>query len=270
MAGKMKERSSNRRSGFRRGIVVLITVLLVSTVTMSAPAAAWGFFGWWGGTDDAQNPPGDEPVLLVHGFADASWTIWWDELESNLEEEGYDDDDIYRLDLGDIPGTTIDSPTEYSKQVCSKLKKISVTESVETGKLYQEVDIIGHSMGGLDARHCVEERDGAEYVDDLVTIATPHQGTEVAEIAFFLESGRDMQPGSDFLTDLNEDGLAENVDYTAVWGDWDEAVNPDENARIPRELIGETDVENVAAGNHMHINMVWSDDVFNDYKEDLD
>lgn len=26
-------------------------------------------------------PPGDEPVLMIHGFADVLWSPWWDRLD---------------------------------------------------------------------------------------------------------------------------------------------------------------------------------------------
>lgn len=46
----------------------------------------------------------------------------------------------------------------------------------------EEVHVIAHSMGGLDARHAITHVDGvAERVKTLVTIGTPHRGSPVAD-----------------------------------------------------------------------------------------
>jgi triacylglycerol lipase len=44
-----------------------------------------------------------------------------------------------------------------------------------------KVNVIAHSMGGLDARWYVGRLGGHERVASLVTIATPHRGTSVAD-----------------------------------------------------------------------------------------
>lgn len=49
----------------------------------------------------------------------------------------------------------------------------------ETGK--EKVHIIGHSMGGLDARHMIVEKGMADRVASLTTIGTPHNGTSFAD-----------------------------------------------------------------------------------------
>ncbi len=43
--------------------------------------------------------------------------------------------------------------------------------------------LIGHSMGGLDARYYAGKLDNARRVRAVVTVATPHRGTPVAEWA---------------------------------------------------------------------------------------
>jgi triacylglycerol lipase len=42
-------------------------------------------------------------------------------------------------------------------------------------------NLIGHSMGGLDARCVISSLGGADLVASLTTIATPHHGTEAAD-----------------------------------------------------------------------------------------
>jgi triacylglycerol lipase len=45
----------------------------------------------------------------------------------------------------------------------------------------EKVHIIGHSMGGLDARHMIVDEEMADKVASLTTIGTPHLGTSFAE-----------------------------------------------------------------------------------------
>ena len=45
-----------------------------------------------------------------------------------------------------------------------------------------KVHLIAHSMGGLDARYLNARLDGYRHVAALITIATPHRGTSLAEL----------------------------------------------------------------------------------------
>lgn len=47
---------------------------------------------------------------------------------------------------------------------------------------YQKVNIIAHSMGGLDMRYALSNLDMAQHVASLTTISTPHHGTSLAEL----------------------------------------------------------------------------------------
>jgi triacylglycerol lipase len=53
---------------------------------------------------------------------------------------------------------------------------------------HQKVHIIGHSMGGLDARHAIVNCGLADRVASLTTLGTPHLGASVAD--WFMENGR--------------------------------------------------------------------------------
>jgi triacylglycerol lipase len=154
---------------------------------------------------------------------------------------------------------TVDSPENYAKKVCQKLTDIS---SDHDGS---KVDIISHSMGGLDSRWCIEKRGGDFFVDDLITVATPHQGTIVAYLGTITPGGRDMVPGSDFLTDLNSGALSSNVEYTSVWGGLDEAVTPNENAELPPHMTWNAETRSFKAGLYTHLAMVALKDVYNQY-----
>jgi triacylglycerol lipase len=46
----------------------------------------------------------------------------------------------------------------------------------------KKVNIIAHSMGGLDIRYALAKLDIADHVASLTTISTPHHGTSLAEL----------------------------------------------------------------------------------------
>lgn len=54
---------------------------------------------------------------------------------------------------------------------------------------HEQVHIIGHSMGGLDARHMIVNENMADKVASLTTLGTPHLGASIATWA--LENGFD-------------------------------------------------------------------------------
>jgi triacylglycerol lipase len=216
------------------------------------------------GRSVSADAPGDEPVLLVHGFLDTGYTPWWEVTEAHLADHGYDEGDVYKLNLGAIPLSTVDSPADYGHAVCDAVQQLSAQYD-------SEVDVVAHSMGGLDARYCVETLDGAQYVDDLVTLGTPHQGTYVAYLAYVTPGGRAMVPGSDFLTDLNDGQLADGVSYTAVYSSLDELITPDEYARLPaEERESVDDAVNVHSGYQFHLQLAWDGDVVEQYVDRLD
>ena len=62
--------------------------------------------------------------------------------------------------------------------------KANVLRSLSaTGRTGQKVILIGHSMGGLDARYAVAKLGLAEHVAAVVTVTTPHRGSPFADWA---------------------------------------------------------------------------------------
>lgn len=47
---------------------------------------------------------------------------------------------------------------------------------------YDKLNVVAHSMGGLDMRYAIHNLEMADSVASLTTIATPHRGTSLAEI----------------------------------------------------------------------------------------
>src|SRR4030042_1258767 len=181
------------------------------------------------GQVSAPAPPGQQPIILVHGYMDSGDAMVMPILKENLVKIGYRASDIYIISFGD-PLTTVDSPDVYAGVLLPYVKQIS---DAYGGK----VDLVCHSMGGLVARWCVEKLGGDQYVDDIVTLATPHQGTLMSFVIYWTPACQAMAPGSDFLIALNDGTLAESVEYTAVYALLAETATPHSHARIQRHKL---------------------------------
>lgn len=216
-------------------------------------------------TDDYWKPtdierPGEEPVLL--------YTAWGSSTAHYLKRIGYSESEIYRIDLALFQGWGTQSPRDYVDNLDRTVREIHREHN-------SKVDIIAHSLGGLTARWYIEEEDGAQYVDDLVTLAAPNQGSDVFYGLYVFPAARDMVPYSSFLEQLNSSPLAKNVEYTAVWSDVDEVflfnLFYSNGAKLPQRLIEEHgNARNVYGGSEEHIELAVSWRTFKRYVQYLD
>lgn len=95
------------------------------------------------------------------------------------------------------------------------------------------VDLVGFSMGGLVCRYYVQRLGGLDRVERLVTIATPHHGTELARL-LPNRAGRQMQPGSAFLQDLSRDAaVLRKLEFTTLWTACDLVIIPARSSMMP-------------------------------------
>jgi pimeloyl-ACP methyl ester carboxylesterase len=99
----------------------------------------------------------------------------------------------------------------------------------ETG--FERIHVIGHSMGGLIARYYVQRLGGDARVHTLVTLGTPHGGTRPAQLVPH-RLARQLCPGSDLVTELEEPAPGCRTRFLAVWSDLDQMIVPKRNARV--------------------------------------
>jgi triacylglycerol lipase len=114
------------------------------------------------------------PVLLVHGLCgfDRLWAHrrpapdYFPGIATHLRTQGYE---VHFPRL---------SPTASIATRAWELKAYLDRELPQ-----QRVDIIGHSLGGLDSRYLISKLDLADRVRSLTTIGTPHRGSAFADWA---------------------------------------------------------------------------------------
>jgi triacylglycerol esterase/lipase EstA (alpha/beta hydrolase family) len=98
------------------------------------------------------------------------------------------------------------------------------------------VDVVGYSAGGVTARWWIAEGGGDAVARRVVTLGSPHHGTQLAGLGAGFgcpAACRQLAPGSDLLRTLNSgDETPQGPRWTSVWTDQDEVVTPPDSARL--------------------------------------
>lgn len=157
------------------------------------------------------------PIICLHGVVDnrSIFTV----LRRSLRGRGFGR--VYALNYSPLIDDIAD--------VATRLGDLIDAVCEQTG--YERVHIVGHSMGGLVARYYVQRLGGDRHVHTVVTLGTPHSGTQLARLVPW-PVARQMRPGSDLLNELAEPAPACGTRFVAIWSDLDQLVLPQRNARI--------------------------------------
>lgn len=105
------------------------------------------------------------PVVLIHGTISSKNV--WQNLVLRLRA---DDFVVFCPDYG-VHGTQ-DIPTS-ANDVGAYIEQVLAATGAP------QVDIVGHSQGGLLARYWINELDGEDYVHHLISLGSPHHGTSL-------------------------------------------------------------------------------------------
>ncbi|MEU7055264.1 alpha/beta fold hydrolase [Streptomyces sp. NPDC046197] len=167
----------------------------------------------------AQLPTGAKPpVVLLHGFIDNRSVFVL--LRRNLAQHGRQ-----RVESLNYSPLTCDIRTaaellgRHIEEICER-----------TGS--SQVDVVGHSLGGLIARYYVQRLGGDLRVRTLVTLGTPHSGTRVAPLANAHPIVRQMRPGSEVIEELARPAPGCRTHFVSFWSDLDHLMDPLESACI--------------------------------------
>lgn len=99
------------------------------------------------------------------------------------------------------------------------------------------VDVVGFSAGGVTARYWAAELGGADVARRVVTLGSPHHGTDLAALGASVgrcpPGCRQLAPGSSLLRALNAvDETPDGPQWTSVRTAQDEVVTPPDSARL--------------------------------------
>jgi triacylglycerol esterase/lipase EstA (alpha/beta hydrolase family) len=86
-----------------------------------------------------------------------------------------------------------------------------------------EVDLVGHSMGGVVGRYYLSMLGGDAAVHRLITIGTPHSGTEISKISLGHPT-RELTLGAPLLARLAAAPAPAHAQVTVIWSRGDALV----------------------------------------------
>jgi hypothetical protein len=105
------------------------------------------------------------------------------------------------------------------------------------------VDVVGYSAGGVVVRLWIRDDGGAKVTRRVVTLGSPHHGTDVAALAVAVVGSacptacRQLAPGSALLVRLNAgDETPAGPLWESIWTTGDELVTPADSARLTGAL----------------------------------
>lgn len=182
--------------------------------------------------DDPVDPvPQDQPgpVLLVPGYGGSTTAL--QVLRDSLTADGRD----VRIVTPTGSGTQDlrDQATDLGAEVDTVLK--------ETGA--PSVDLVGYSAGGVVVRIYVADLGGGSHVRRVITLASPHHGTDLAALGGSLGSTvcpaacSQLDPDSELLRRLNAaDETPAGPTWIALWTEDDETVVPPDSGSLKGAL----------------------------------
>ena len=248
---------------------LLIAAAPAALAVASVPASAaqlpvnWDFTtGWLAGVSAPGNPPPGAdtgcrpdtqhpyPVILVNGtFANQDDN--WQAAAPLLANHGYC---VFTFNYG---GTGDFTATGDIATSAGQLAAFVSQVRTETGS--SQVDLVGHSQGGMMPRYYLKFEGGAPYVHTLVGLAPSNHGTTLDGLDTLTETlgligvtngavepnceaCTEQDAGSAFLTNLNAGGdTVPGPSYTVIETRDDEVVTPYTSA-----FLSGPDVTNIA------------------------
>lgn len=204
--------------------------LLLGVIALAVAAALVVAFFAVRSAIPADPVPQDEqgPVVMIPGLGGS--TNGLAVLARTLETDGRD------VTIISLPG---DGTGDLQEQ--AQVLGDAVDAALErTGA--PSVDIVGYSAGGIVARVWLADLGGVDVARRVLTLGSPHHGTQLARIAADTVPGAcvactQLAPDSDLITALNAgDETPDGPEYVSVWTTLDETVVPPDSARLDGAL----------------------------------
>ena len=175
-------------------------------------------------------------ILLIPGFGGSLNAL--KPLAGELEGAGYK---VIYPDLGEMKGDLI----KYSEKVGELIK--------DSGERGERISIVAYSAGGLVARGALDDSEVEQYIGRVITIGSPHNGSEVARLGSLIGgeicpiSCKQMSPDSYFIRELM---IPNDKDrWLSIRSSFDEVVTPSESSILSEvsnseisSICGEEDV----------------------------
>jgi triacylglycerol lipase len=170
--------------------------------------------------------PARYPIVLVHGFNGSPESLGFHRVKEALERDG---NVVFEARLPPFNG-----PEVRAKYLAKQVDDVLAANKA------RKVNIIGHSMGGLDARVLVSGLGYGDRVASVTTISTPHRGTYPADLALGLPGEGPHQTAMNFFASVwartyTDDVVANDTDMRATIAAIAEKNSPAFNAKYPND-----------------------------------
>ncbi|MFO0674932.1 MAG: triacylglycerol lipase [Polyangiaceae bacterium] len=156
--------------------------------------------------------PAKHPIVLAHGFNASPSNEWgFHRTAAALRSDG---------------NTVVEASVEPFASVRVRAKSLAAeVDRVLAASGAAKVNILAHSMGGLDARVLVGDLGYADRVASITTISTPHRGSAVADAALSVvpSSAAVDALATCWAGTFTRESLAEGSDVRAALADLAEA-----------------------------------------------
>jgi len=136
----------------------------------------------------------NHPLILAHGITRPDYLIDFIVRKLNLNDYSHVFDKFHYFKgiasyLKQHDFEVYHTSVSFAADVETRAKDLTQeVQKILAATGHEKVHIIGHSMGGLDARHMIVNHGMAEKVASVTTLGTPHLGASVAD--WFIENGR--------------------------------------------------------------------------------
>jgi triacylglycerol lipase len=169
-----------------------------------------------------QDKPG--PVLLVPGYGGGTGGL--EQLASLLRTAGRQ-------------ATIVALPASGTGDLDAQAAALDQAVGVALTGGATSVDVVGYSAGGVVARLWARDHHGAQRARRIVTLGSPHHGTDLAAVAGLLlpadcpTACQQLVPGSDVIAGLNSgDETPDGPEWVSIWTNQDQVVVPPDTARL--------------------------------------
>ena len=153
---------------------------------------------------------GETVTILLHGLFDNQASWFWFKLK------------LKRAGIKNV--VSLNFSSWHNEEVLTEILAKKIDEiRLQVG--INQVNLVGHSMGGIIARNYVQLRGGAEKVTKLICLGSPHYGSKLATFTF-APLGKTLIPGSDFLKRLNAAPVPQLQEMTNIYTRKDNMVQP--------------------------------------------